>query len=306
MPEASPVSAKRRLPRIAKQEVGHRVVGDEHVGQAVAVIVGHHHSQAVRTQRADTGCCAHIGEDPAPVVAIHGARERLVFQRMTIEADSAARISAKRTVRAVGVHVVHHPQIEIAVTIQIGERAARAPTRIADVRRGGDVGERAVAAIAVEHVGPVVGDVQVGAAVAVDVASAGAHPVLAMADPGTLGDVGERAVAAVAVEPMLRPLRDRCIGKRPAVDDEDVDPAVAVVVEEQPARSHRLDEMFVGAGAVGMAKRDAGLVRDIDELRKRIVCAGARSRRHRRPRRVRNEGHDARRAADLNLHRAPP
>ena len=70
---------------------------------------------------------------------------------------------------------------------------------------------------------------------------------------------------------MLRASRDGSIGERTAIDDEDVDPSVTVVVEEQSTRSHRLDEMLVGARAVGVAKRDAGLLRDVDELRKRRV-----------------------------------
>ena len=95
-----------------------------------------------------------------------------------------------------------------------------------------------------------------------------------MLNPGALGDVFERAVAAVVVQPMTRAPVDGRVGDRPAVDQEDVHPPVTVVVEEHRARPHGLDEMFLGAGAVGMVKRDARLARDVDELRKGSVRAG--------------------------------
>ena len=54
--------------------------------------------------------------------------------------------------------------------------------------------------------------------------------------PDDSRDVLERAVAAIAIQPVPRRARDGWIGERTAVDQEDVDPAVVVVVEEQPAR----------------------------------------------------------------------
>ena len=59
------------------------------------------------------------------------------------------------------------------------------------------------------------------------------------------------------------------VDDRAAVDQEDVHPAVAVVVEEQPAGAHRLGEVLLGAGAVRVMEDHAGLARDVDELRSR-------------------------------------
>ena len=97
-----------------------------------------------------------------------------------------------------------------------------------------------------------------------------------MADAGLRGDVLERAVAAVAVQPVPRLLRDRRIGQRAAVDQEDVDPAVVVVVEEQPAGAHGLDQVLVGAGAVDVAEVHAGAAGDVGEphVRRLRIDAG--------------------------------
>ena len=138
---------------------------------------------------------------------------------------------------------------------------AAPPTRA----RARDIGEDAVAAVAIQDVRAEVRDVEIDPAVVVVVAGAGAHPVLAMADARSIGHVLERAVAAIPVQAVPRLLRHRRIGERATVDEEDVDPAVVVVVEEQPARADGFDQVFVGARAVDVAEVDAGVAADIGE-----------------------------------------
>ena len=136
------------------------------------------------------------------------------------------------------------------------------PTRA----RAGDIGEDAVAAVAIQHVRAEVRDVEIDPAVVVVVARAGAHAVVAMSNAGLLGDVVERAVAAISEQAVPCLPRDRRIGHRSAVDQEDVDPAVVVVVEEQPARADGLDQVLVGARAVDVAEVDPGVTADVGEL----------------------------------------
>src|SRR5262245_8378276 len=94
-----------------------------------------------------------------------------------------------------------------------------------------------------------------------------------MLNAGAVGDVVERAVPAVVKQPMAGPAVGGGVGDRPAIDQEDVNPPVPVVVEEDRARAHGLDEVFVGARAVGVVEHDTGLARDIGELRKgRLLC----------------------------------
>ena len=110
---------------------------------------------------------------------------------MTVEPHVDSGVAAEGAVAAIGGHVVDDPEIEIAVAIEIGERAAGAPAWLTHTRDRRHVRERAIAAIAVQHVGPVVRDVKVGTSIAVVVAGAGAHAVLAVADPRALRDVFE-------------------------------------------------------------------------------------------------------------------
>ena len=280
--------------RVAEQKVRHRVVRDEHVGPPVVVVVADHDPEAVGAQRADARRPAHVRKDAPAVVAVQRARQGVVLQRVAVEADAAAGVTAERAVRAIGVDVIHHPEVEIAVAIQIRKRAARAPSRIAHARGDGHIAEGAVAGIPVERIRSVVGDVQVRAAVAIVVAGARAHAVLAMLNARAVGDVLEGAVAEVMVQAMTRASVDSPVGDRPAVDKEQVHPPVAVVVDEDPARPHGLDEVFLGACAARVVEHDARLARDIDEPRKRIVRA--------RPHRGRDRGE----SDEQYLHFPPP
>ena len=100
------------------------------------------------------------------------------------------------------VDIVGDEDIEVAVAIVIDEGAARTPARAGDRQAGlgGDVGEFAVAAIAVEAVRPVVGDEQVGLAVIIEIADAGGLRPAGAREAGLPADLGEVAFAVVAIE----------------------------------------------------------------------------------------------------------
>ena len=135
----------------------------------------------------------------------------------------------------------------------------------------------AVAGVAVQRVRPDVRHVEIDAAIVVVIAGARAHAVVAVLDAGLRGDVLERAVAAVPEETVPCPARDRRIGERSAIDQEHVDPAIVVVVEEQPARAHRFDQMLVGTRAVDVAEIDAGLAGHVRELDVGVRLHGGRA-----------------------------
>ncbi len=87
-----------------------------------------------------------------------------------------------------------------------------------------------------------------------------------MPDAGQLGGVLERAIAAISEQAVPRLPRDVGIRDRSAIDQEDVDPAIVVVVEEQPARADRFNQVFVGARAVDVSEVDTGFAADVREL----------------------------------------
>jgi hypothetical protein len=162
--------------------------------------------------------------------------------------------------------VIGDKEIEIAILVEIGKRAPSTPERRTHARCGGDIGERAVAAIVVQHVRPEARDVQIDPAIVVVVAGAGTHSVPALADTGATGHVLERSIAAVVKQAMLRLPGDRWIGDRSTIDEKEIDPAIVVVVEKQTSRPHRFDQEFLCRCAVDVLKRDAGIACHLGEL----------------------------------------
>ncbi len=250
--------------------------------------------------RRDAGSGADIGEGALAVVAIEHARQALVVQRVAIHPDAALRIAAEPIVGPGRVEVVGDEEIQVAVAIGVQERAAGAPAWQPDAGGARDVGEDAVAGVPVERVGAVVGDVQVHATVVVHVACARTLAVLGGPDRRRRGDIGELSRPGVAEQPVTGARRHGGIGERAAIHHEHVHPPVGVVVEEHRARSHRLDEKLVRAGAVDVLNREAGSLGDVLERERRRSGRGARTlgARHR------HAGHADQRDADHQARRA--
>ena len=98
-------------------------------------------------------------------------------------------------------------------------------------------------------------------------------------DAGFLGDVLECAVAAVAKEPIAggRWCGSRATGRvveRPSLDAIDVEPAVAVEVEQAHAARHRLGEQVLRGLAVVEDEAEAGRLGVVDEFRRRTGRVG--------------------------------
>ena len=123
-----------------------------------------------------------------------------------------------------------------------------------------------------QAIAPVVRHEQIVVAVVVVVADAGAlAPSPLIAQACRAGDVLESAVAAVPVQVRPRLLALRKALERRAVDQEDVEPAVGVVVDQRDAGSGGLEQIPVrglpsegrGTGQAGIgaerAKREAGI-----------------------------------------------
>ncbi len=181
-------------------------------------------------------------------------------------------------------HEVRHEEVEPAVLVVVvdvdAHRAPRAPRRVErHVRRETRLGERAVAAVLEEEVrGGVVGLEQVDAAVPVEVRGHDPQSLAALErDAGGGADLGEAAAvvsieraprAAQLVDRAERPVADHLAGKRgvgidvEVVADEEVEVAVAVVVEERgartPARRAQAGRRgHVGEGAVAVVVVEA-------------------------------------------------
>ena len=144
-------------------------------------------------------------------------------------------------------HVVDDQEIEPAVVVVVEPAGGRRPFAAADARPLGDVFEAAVAAVAQQLVARDAGDEEIDVAVVVVVGGRRTHRVADAAHAGRRGHVGELHAAVVAIEPVgvgVAALGER--GHLGAVGEEDVGPAVAVVVEDGHAARDALGVVLVG------------------------------------------------------------
>src|SRR5581483_8059400 len=111
-------------------------------------------------------------------------------------------------------------------------------------------------------------DKEVVVAIVVVVADGHAHAVEGDRKAGLPGDIGERAVAVVVVEDerAARGVGGDMAGPVVSPNDENVEPAVVVVVEERAAAAHRLREPLLAERAVDARAVHSGSLRDVLKL----------------------------------------
>ena len=151
-PDSDAFVGERAIAPVDPQLVGGRVVGDVEIEPAVAVVVADRYAKPGAVGSGDARGLGDVGEPALPVVAVQPVGHRPVGARPAV----VARAERVRTDLVVGhgkVEVIGDEEIEVAVPIVVEERGARAPERVAHARRGGDVGKRAVAVVAIERVG---------------------------------------------------------------------------------------------------------------------------------------------------------
>src|ERR1051326_5511978 len=167
------------------------------------------------------------------------------------------------------IHVVGDHQVEIAIMVVITEGSTGGPAAVGDAGFLGYVSESSVAVVAIENVATEAGDVKIGPAVVVVVAHRAAHRELARSrDAGLVGHVGKRSIVIVMVECAARGLALERAFDAGGVSEVNVGPAIAVVINEQHAAAHALDDvLFLGRRLV--MEVDTSLGRDVYELRHR-------------------------------------
>ena len=267
VPEAPPALVHPQL-------VGLAVVGDVDVDQAVRVQVRGDDAEGGAVGRVDAGLGRHVGEGAVAAVpieaigligiALRGAVARLGGRR-------PAPVAVSRRV----VDVVADVEVEPAVVIRVDEGGRHPPEGVVGAAGRADVGERAVAVVPEELVGPLPRSVEVGPAVVVEVAGGHPHAVGADVEAAPRRHVGEAqragavgadlevvAVEAVGQRPPRRRRKQRIV-QRPAGPEHlplkqvDVEVAVVVEVEQGPARAEDLVEVVLAGHAVEMDEVDA-------------------------------------------------
>src|SRR5262245_27760023 len=257
------------LAAVDEQEILHGVVRDEEIHQTVIVDVGGHDAEALADRALNVGTGRHVGEGAVAVVAVQEVRRPLENAGDAVEAFPKLVVAAEHFARRRILDEAAEEQIELAVVVVVEPDRTRRPARRRDSSFGRDVAERPVAVVLVESAPAVRRHEDVWISVVVVIPDRTAHSkLIAAGDAGLVGHVGERPVAIVLVQRVLE-RRGRSIEVRlPAVDHEDVHPAVVVEIEERDARSHGLGQKPPGRNRVLMDPADAADAR-IDFLEQR-------------------------------------
>ena len=174
-------------------------------------------------------------------------------------------------------------EIEPPVAVVIQECGPCVPQGLGRGYAGfpGHILERAIAVVPVQDVPAVVGDEEVGIAVAVVVAGAGALSPAMAHKARFRRDIGEGPVVVVAIQAVRGFFAPGKTSDPRSVDEEDIGPAVAVVVEQGHAASGRLqDEFLCGFASDDGPGCQAGRGGDIDVIG--YILFG-RPRRHQQP-----------------------
>ena len=227
----------------------------------------------IGSQRAPhAGLFADVGESAVAVVAVEQVLAALEARRPARDLDAlvgAVRVFGQRRGLYIEVDVVADEEIEVAVFVVVEKRAARVPAQ-AILQQASllcHFGKSAVAVVAEERVLAVVADEQIVPAVVVVVAHAAGLAPAGAREAGLQCDIGECAVAIV-LEEMANWLV--AFGKAfepPAVDEENVDPVVLVVVEKGCAAARGFKQIFVAVlAAEDGLDVEAGFFGHVDKL----------------------------------------
>ena len=136
----------------------------------------------------------------------------------------------------------------------------------------GHIGKRAISVVPVQHVSAQAGQVKIRPAIVVVISNSTTHAETRRVEAGTLGYVGKGAVVIVMVERtfgLLSLERHLDCGRVRKVH---VRPAVAVIVDDEDASAHRLDNVFLFRRGK-MSKSDPCRLRDVDQLWNRAILA---------------------------------
>ena len=209
----------------------------------------------------------------SPLIAEQARRARRVSKRelavVAIEhsrlagvregtADGARRARKALLVRVqIELHVIGHVEIQVAIAIVVGKSRVRSPTRVAEASPVRHIGKgTAMTLVVIEDVGSVVGHVQIGIAIIIHVADRSSHAVPRVASAHRLRNIRKSAVTLVAIVG-IGARRTVIARQGRAIDDVQVEQAVAIGIEERRARADGFGHVLPAARAVYIAEVNA-------------------------------------------------
>ncbi|HZS72548.1 MAG TPA: hypothetical protein VFA13_11985 [Candidatus Acidoferrum sp.] len=162
-------------------------------------------------------------------------------------------------------HVIAYEEIQQAVAVVVKPQRGSAEAKMmAEAALRGDIDKRALAGVAEEAALADARDENIGEAVVIVIADGDAHPIQLHVEAGRLRDISESAVAIVAIEAQSAALA-LVAGPVHAVDEQNVLPAVGVVIKKGATGAECLRKKFPAECPAIVAKIDAGARGDINQ-----------------------------------------
>ena len=241
---------------ISVQLVGLGVVGHIDVQISVGIEISERDPKAGISSVGYPRLDAHIGESAVGIVPVQTVRLRgNPFRPVEHFQALVERLSAAcgKCVE-IELEIVGDVQVQQPVTVEIAEGGTGPPAIVPHAGLGGHVREGPSAVVAEQLVRPPVGQVDIGISVVVVVADGAAHAPGRRSETGFIRNFAEDAQPPVTVtgfvaEEAISRLCKR-VSEGRAVDGEQVEPAVAVIVEKGGACGHRLEDVIL-TGAAG-------------------------------------------------------
>src|SRR5882762_6843736 len=162
--------------------------------------------------------------------------------------------------------VVCDHQVNQAVSVVVAESGSGRPPPVGHSRLCGYIGKSPITVVAIQDISVQAGDVDIGPAVVVVVAYRAAHGKARSRDPRLVSHIRERSVMIVVVQGASTLLVLVGHFHRRRIREINIQPAVAIVVEQQHTAAHGFGDVAVPRGR-SMAETNARLLRDVLQLR---------------------------------------
>ena len=257
---------ERSIPLVLKQKVCHRIVGDIQVQVAVVIEIAPDRAQAIGRRHRHSRGTSHIREGAVTVVVIEHVRCREQALGSAMHPDAPVLAIGRRRVLVVEGNVVDNVEVQPAVAVIVREGGAGAPPGVSNPRGLRDVGERAIAVVAIQCVAAVIADVKVRPAIVVVVAGSNTHAPAISRNTRRLGDVSERAITVISIEGVRHgPFALHQVLPSSGVHKVKIRPAVLVVVDPGHTAAEGLRQIFLFRTSADVLKPESRLRCDIHE-----------------------------------------
>ena len=267
MPAAIPISSNCNVAFVAIQVTWRAVIGDEDVLPAVAVKVSDQRLQAVEIRRSlgYAACLCDVGK---PTVSSVTEQSAFTWDHAPRPAEDARTLvhavhpaAFRGEVPGINRDICGDVQIQKTIGIDIAKRRAGGPhSRTRDSRRLGPLLKPAVALVVEQKISAKAGDQDVGPSIVVVIGDGNAHAPSESRQAGLHGHIDKDLFSPIFVKSDYRIASLTKTLQGAAADQKDVEPSIAVVVDEGASAADGFDNIVFGRCALHVAKpREAGL-----------------------------------------------